>query len=494
LEFTYGSLYTAGLPYFGSLEVVLLLSAGVLVGIIFGVLPGLGTPMALAVFTPLTFGIGPVSAIVFLMGIYSGCVYGGAITGILINIPGTPSALATIIDGYPLARQGRAGEAIGIATMSSSLGGVFGALVLAFLAPLFARFTLLFGSGEYVALALLGLCMIAQISGRSILNGLIAGTLGLLLSTVGADVITAYPRFAFGSEYLQEGIPLVALIVGVFGIGEVLDRAAKSKIVVKHHLIPKLEKILPRLSSLKALIKTIIRSSFTGVLIGATPAAGGAIASVVAYGQAKRASKNPEKFGNGALEGVSAAESANNASTGGALIPLLTLGLPGDPMGPILLGALMLHGLSPGPLLFRENPEIVSAVFISMLLAAILLGLIGIALVPFFSKIIQIPDYLLMPIVIVLCTIGAFAMRNTLFDIGVLLAAGLVGFLLRRVDIPLPPLLLGFILGPMLEDNLSRLLLFSGGNVFVIFTRPLSAIILLLALIITFWGLFKKKG
>lgn len=493
MELGIGTLYIYGLDNFLNLVVIFLLLMGVLIGIVFGVMPGLGTPMALAVFTPLTFALGPVKAMVFLLGIYCGCVYGGAISAILINIPGTPSALATLIDGYPLAQKGKAGHAIGVATISSSLGGVFGALILALFAPLVAQLALWFGPEEYVALAILGLCMIALISGESILKGLISGVIGLLLATVGADVITAYPRFAFGSPYLQEGIPLVALIVGIFGIGEVLERSRKRILVLDRKTIPKLADILPRFSTVRKLCRTILRSSVIGVLIGATPAAGAAIASVVAYGQEKRVSKNSDQFGKGAIEGVCAAESANNASTGGALIPLLTLGIPGDPMGPILLGALMLHGLAPGPLLFQESPEVVSVVFISMLLASILLGIIGLAGSKAFSRIIDIPGHLLLPIIVILCVIGAFAMRNALFDVVVLIIAGITGYGLRRVNVPLPPLLLGFILGPMLEDNLRRSLLISEGSVGVFFTRPLSGAILVLALLITGLSFVKQR-
>lgn len=493
MELSVGALYIYGLHNFLNPVVLLLLLSGVFIGTIFGVLPGLGTPMALAVFTPLTYSLGAIKAMVFLLGIYGGCVSGGAISAILVNIPGTPSALATLIDGYPLTKKGRAGEAIGIATVSSALGGIFGAVILAFFAPIIARLALWFSAQEYVALAVLGLCMIAQISGDSLAKGLLSGAIGLMLAMVGADVITAYPRFAFGSPYLQEGIPLVALIVGIFGIGEVLNRTREGSGAVGRQIIPKLKSILPKLPVLRRLLKTILRSSTIGVLIGATPAAGAAIASVIAYGQEKRFSKNPEEFGKGAVEGVAAAEAANNASTGGALIPLLTLGLPGDPMGPILMGALMLHGLVPGPLLFQQNPEIVSVIFIAMLLAAVLLGVIGLAFANVFARIINIPRTVLLPAIVLLCVVGTFAMRNALFDVGVLLVAGLLGFALRRVKVPLPPLLLGFILGPMLEDNFRRALLLSDGNWSTFILRPISGVILLLAVVLTVYGILRGR-
>jgi len=490
---SFGDLYTVGAHNFLDPTVIGLLLLGTFIGIVFGALPGLGTPMALAVFTPLTYSLGAVKAMVFLLGLYGGCVSGGSMSAILLNIPGTPSSMATGIDGYPLTKQGRAGEAIGIAAIASASGGILGALVLSFLAPVIAGLALSFSAQEYVALTVLTLCLIGQISGDSLLLGLLSGTIGLLLAMAGTDVTTAYPRFTFGSDFLMEGVPLVALIVGIFGIGEVLERTRLGAGSASEAVAHKLQSILPKLSVLARLLKTVVRSSFIGVFIGATPAAGASIASVIAYGQEKRFSKKPETFGKGAIEGVAAAEAANNSSVGGALIPMLTLGIPGDPMGPILMGALMLHGLAPGPLLFQENPEIVSVVFLSMLLGAIALGVMGVSLARVFSRVIQVPPSLLLPSIVVLCVVGTYAMRHAIFDVGFMLTIGLVSYGLRRVRIPLPPLVLGFILGPLLESNMRRALLISDGDWSTFIFRPISGVILLLALGIVLYGAFAKK-
>ena len=493
MELSFGDLYTVGAHNFLDPTTFLLLLLGTFIGIIFGALPGLGTPMALAVFTPLTYSLGAVKAMVFLLGLYGGCVSGGSMSAILLNIPGTPSSIATGLDGHPMTRQGRAGEAIGIAALASATGGIFGALVLSFMAPMIASLALSFSAQEYVALTILTLCLIGQISGDSLILGLLSGAIGLMLAMVGADVTTAYPRFAFGSDYLQEGIPLVALIVGIFGIGEVLERTRQGARSNAEMMAHKLQSIIPKVSVLARLLKTVIRSSVIGVFIGATPAAGASIASVIAYGQEKRFSKNPEKFGKGAVEGVAAAEAANNSSVGGALIPMLTLGIPGDPMGPILMGALMLHGLAPGPLLFQENPEIVSVVFLSMLLGAIALGVMGVGLARVFSRVIQVPPSMLLPGIVVLCVVGTYAMRHAMFDVGILLVVGLLSYGLRRVRVPLPPLVLGFILGPLLESNMRRALLIADGDWSTFILRPISGTILVLAVVILVYGTFAGK-
>lgn len=495
MELSFGDLYTVGAHNFLDPTVILLLLMGTFLGIIFGALPGLGTPMALAVFTPLTYSFGAINAMVFLLGLYGGCVSGGSMSAILLNIPGTPSSIATGIDGHPLTRMGRAGEAIGIAALASACGGILGALVLSFLAPVIAGLALSFSAQEYVALTILTLCLIGQISGDSLVLGLLSGTIGLMLAMVGADVMTAYPRFAFGSDYLQEGVPLVAMIVGIFGIGEVLERTRQGARSTSETFSHKLQSIVPKFAVLARLLKTVVRSSLIGVFVGAMPAAGASIASVIAYGQEKRFSKHPETFGKGALEGVAAAESANNSSVSGALIPMLTLGIPGDPMGPILMGALMLHGLAPGPLLFQENPEIVSVVFLSMLIGAIALGVMGVSLARLFARVILVPQSMLLPSIVVLCVVGTYAMRHAVFDVGVLLAVGLLSYGLRRMCVPLPPLVLGFILGPLLESNLRRALLISDGDWSTFIFRPISGVILLLAVAIVFYGTFftRKK-
>ncbi len=472
------NLYMEGLTYFANPLMFLTSFLGVLLGIVFGALPGLTATMTIAVFIPFTFGLSPVVSFAFLLGLYTGAVYGGSISAILINIPGTPSAIATSLDGYPLCQQGRAGEAIGIATIASGLGGLFSVIVLCVSAPLIASIALKFSAEEYVGITLIGLSIIAIISPGSTIKGLMAGVLGLILGIVGLDPISSYPRLIFGQAELLDGLDSIPVMIGVYGLAEMLNQVSQLK--YKKVVPQKLHKITPPLSEVKRLLPTIFRSSIIGTLIGSIPAAGGSIASLVAYGNEKKFSKNKELLGTGIIDGVAAPEAANNASTGGALIPMMTLGIPGDPMTAVLMGGLIIQGLRPGPILFQQQMPFVSSIFISLLLSVCFMVIIGLAGARIFSKLITVRKNFLIPAILVFCLVGSYAINNSLFDVGVLIVAGVVGFALKQAKFSVAPLILGMILGPLFESNLRRSLVLSNGDWSTFVTRPISLFFLIL--------------
>lgn len=475
-------LLTAGLPTFGSFYSIFLVVAGSLLGIIFGAIPGLTATMGMAIFLPMTFAMSDINGILFLIGIYVGACYSGSLSSILVNIPGTPSAIATGFDGYKMAQKGQAGRAIGYSTLSSALGGLFGVLVLMFAAPILASLALEFGAQEYTGVALLGISIVSYISFGSTMKGLIGGIVGLLLAAVGQDVITAYPRFVFGSKDLQAGLEMIPVMVGFFGVTEVLTKLEqKTEIKV---VIAKIRNVLPRFSKLLRMSPMMGVSSLIGTFVGAVPAAGGAIASMAAYGIQKRFSKNSHEYGTGTAEGVVAAEAANNAAVGGAFVPMLSLGIPGDPQTAILIGALMINGLAPGPMLFATRPDLISTIYLGNVLSVIVFAIVGLAGARFFAHLIRVPRHYLLPAIMIFCIIGSYAIRNTLFDIWVLLACGLMGYLLQKIGIMPAPIILGFVLGPILEDNFRRALIMSGGDWTTFFTRPISLALMLINLLI----------
>lgn len=475
-------LYLAGLEFFTDPAMFLSAFAGVLIGIVFGALPGLSSTMTLAVFIPFTFGMHPVFAFAFLLGLYTGSVYGGSISAILINIPGTPNAIATGFDGYPLCQQGKAGKAIGIATVSSAMGGAFSILVLMFAAPLVASLALKFSAEEYVGLTLLGLSIIAIISPGSTLKGLITGVIGLMIGIVGLDPITSYPRFYMGQAELIDGISAVPVMIGAYGLSEMLLQISdyKSLKIVKQELV----NIIPNRQEIKSIFGTVVRSSFIGVIIGAIPAAGGSIAALVAYGQEKRLGKRKELLGTGIIEGVAAPEAANNASTGGALIPMMTLGIPGDAMTAVLMGGLVIQGLRPGPLLFQQQLPFVSSIFISLLLSVVFMLGLGLFGAKYFAKLITFPKRFLIPAILMFSLVGSYAISNSTFDIWVMLIAGVVSFFLRKMSFSVAPIILGMILGPLFESNLRRSLILSQGDWATFIQRPISLFFLVIVVLV----------
>lgn len=477
------ALYTAGWPLITA-SVFGMLVIGTIAGVIIGALPGLTANMAVAVMTPLTYGMSPSGAFALLLGAYCGGVYGGCITAIIARIPGTPSSMMTTLDGYPMSQRGESGKAIGIATVSSFVGGLLSVVILGLFAPTIAEFALEFSAQEYFAIAVFGLSIIAYISPGSMVRGLLAGCIGILLATIGADPIDGFTRFTMGSFNLMSGLELFPLLIGIFGLSEAFNAVARynEKVEVDRNI----GRILPTWADLKAITPTMLRASPIGVIIGAIPAAGGTIAAIVAYGIEKRFSKRSDQFGTGIPEGIAAPEAANNASTGGAMIPMLTLGIPGDSITAILIGALLIHGLQPGPLLFRDHFPVVSSIFLLMCMANILFLFIGLGGARIVGKIIATPVNILLPVIMLLCVVGTYAIRNSHFDLGILFMFGGVGYLFTKGKMPTAPLVLGFILGPIVESSFRRSLVLSGGDLTTFFTRPLSAVFLVLTVLTLF--------
>ena len=460
---------------------LLVIFAGCLGGILVGSLPGLTATMGVALLVPFSFGMEMDVSIGMLLGLYCGAMYGGSISSILIHTPGTPAAAATMLDGYPLSQQGQASRALSMSLTASFIGGVLGCIIMTFLSPQVSIFALKFSTSEYFALAVFGLSIIVSISSQNVLKGIMSGFLGLILCTVGSDPISGFPRYIFGQMELYEGPPFIPTLIGLFAVSEILSGVEKFSVGQK--VVQQVTQILPTMADLKRCFITIIKGGVIGSFIGSIPGAGGDIAAFVSYGEAKRSSDSPEKFGTGMIEGVAASESANNGCTGGAMIPLLSLGVPGDSVTAILLGAFIIHGMQPGPLLYKEHIDVVYMVFASMLLANIAMFILGATGVKFFSKVIGIDKRMLLPIILVLSLIGSYSMRNSFFDVFLTLGFGVFGYLLQRYGFPLPPILLALILGPMAESNLRRTLVISQGDPFVILHQPIAVVLLALAVI-----------
>lgn len=465
---------------------------GVTAGIMVGCLPGLTATMGCALLIPFTLTLPPIQGLLMLMGIFTGGIYGGSISGILIRTPGTPAAAATLLDGYPLSLKGDAGKAIGIATIASFIGGIIGALIMAFLAPEIAHFALRFGPAEFFALAIFGLSMIISISGESLLKGAIAALFGLLITTIGFDPLSGVPRFSFGSDDLLGGITFIPALIGLFGFAQVFRNIETMEVVPR--VKSKVGRILPRFKEIKSLLPTMFKSGVMGSMTGSVPGLGADVAAFIAYGEAKRTSKHPEKFGKGALEGVAAPESANNGATGGAMIPMLTLGVPGDAVTAVLLGALTIHGFQPGPLLFRDHLEIVYPIFAGMILCQVVLLIVGLSGARLFSKLINIDMKVLTPIIFLLCIVGAYSMRFSFFDVGLALSIGVLAYFMGKAKFPVSPILLALILGPIIEQNMRRGLMLSHDDPTIFITRPISAVFLILAVLmaVASYKKFKK--
>lgn len=492
---TFTRLYTEGLPLILHIDMILLMFFSVFLGITIGALPGLTVTMGISILLPFTYKLSPVAGIIGLLGVYVGGNYGGSISACLINIPGTPSAIMTTLDGYPMAKKGFAGKAIFLATTSSFLGGIFSVIVLSLISPVIARIALSFTSVEYFLIGIFGLSTIAYIVEGSFSKGIISALLGLLIATIGSDPMVGYPRFTFNRAELFTGVEFITAMIGLFGVAEILLQLEKGEHLkkVKQHI----KNIYSNFKELKNLVWVIIRSSVTGVIIGAIPGAGGTIASIVSYGQQKRFSRHPERLGKGDPEGIVAAESANNACTGGAMITMLSLGIPGDAVTAILIGAFMIHGLRPGPVLFKQNFELVSAIFIGMFISNIFMCFIGLVGAPLFARLISLSKKYLNPAILVFTIIGSYAIRNNFFDVGTMLVFAVIGYLMAKVKMPRTPLVLALILGPIIESNLRRGLILVDGDILLflqrIITRPISAFIFFLTIFILFLPLLGKR-
>jgi putative tricarboxylic transport membrane protein len=455
---------------------------GVFVGTLIGVLPGIGPAGTISILIPITFRIPPVSAIIMLAGIYYGAQYGGSTTSILVNIPGEASSVVTCLDGYQMARQGRAGPALGIAAFGSFIAGTFSVIGLMVLAFPLAKVALKFGPPEYFGLMILGLTIVTYLVRGSVIRALQMAVLGIFLSSVGMDVMVGTPRFTFGMIDLADGIGLVPLVMGVFGISEVLINVEQS--LSRQIFETKIKGLLPNLKDWKDSKWPIVRGSLIGFFLGILPGGGAIISSFVSYAVEKRVSRHPEKFGKGAIEGVAGPESANNAAIGGAFIPFFSLGIPPNVVMALLLGALMIHGIQPGPLILKQHPDIFWGTVASMYVGNGMLLLLNLPLIGIWVKILKIPYPTLFPLILLFCLIGSYSINFTVFDILVMVFFGIVGYILRKLEYEFAPLVLGYVLGPLLERSLRQSLILSDGSFLIFMNRTISAVCILMSFIL----------
>lgn len=453
---------------------IALVLASTLVGVVIGALPGLTATMGVALMTTLTIKLPPSQAILVLICTYVGAIYGGSRSAILLNIPGTPASAASCLDGYALARQGMAGKAMGIATSGSVLGTFIGMFFLALFTPLLGEVALKFGAYEFFWLAVFGVIVSATLTGGDPLKGWIAGFAGLFVATIGQDGIHAFERFNFGNRDLAGGISLVPALVGAFGFAEILVAMQEKRPPVQ---VSALDSVIPKLRDVFRYWRTIIRSGVIGTFMGIVPGVGEDVAAWSSYAAAKRASKEKELFGKGSVEGLMAAETGDNACVPGAIIPVLTLQVPGSAPAAVLMAAMLIHGVKPGPMIMIESPQFVYDIVAMMMLATIGILIYGLTLTKFLVQVLRVPTTIIVPMLLVLCTIGSFALASRLFDIWVMVAFGLIGYVLRRFGFPVAPMVLGIVLGDLLEKNFRRGLVLSDGDLLPFFTRPISAVL-----------------
>lgn len=482
---------------FTSWFTILVILFGVCIGIVMGAIPGLTGNMAIALLIPLTFVMPPIPAIAMLIAISKGGTFGGSISAILINAPGTPAATATAMDGFELAKKGKALKALKMALHASCIGDMFSDIILILVAAQLAKVALKCGPVERFALILFALTLIGTVSGKSLPKGLLSAAIGLLLATVGMDPIVGFPRFDFDNVNLSGGIEFVPLMIGLFAISEVMDQVEDRGIMIRkvNSLLssptvitlsknPEDQKVT--FDEIKACTRTILRSSCVGTFIGALPGVGASVAAWIGYGMAKRASKTPEEFGRGALEGIAAAEAANNAVQGANLIPLLTLGIPGNMAAALLVGAFMIHGLAVGPLIFQKSGPIVYAIFVSGIVAILAYWVVGFIFIRLGGLLTKVRKEYLFPIIIIICVMGVYSLNTNLFDIMVMFAAGGLGYFMRKLEIPIAPLIIAFILGPEAELTLRHSLMLSQGSLEIFIRHPIALILLILTVITIF--------
>jgi putative tricarboxylic transport membrane protein len=467
---------------------------GAVLGTVVGILPGLGPSATISLLLPVSFKIGsPVTSIIMMAGIFYGAMYGGSTTSILVNIPGEAASVVTCIDGYQMARKGRAGPALGIAAIGSFIAGTIGVIGLTFVAPPLAEFALKFGPPEYFALTLLGLLMATMLGEGSIIKGLIMVVMGLLLGSVGLDPISGAIRFTWGINMLQEGIDFVTLAMGMFGMGEIfinLEKAIKTELITR-----KVDHLWPTLKDWADSKWAVIRGSFIGFFIGILPGGGAVISSLVSYAVEKRISKTPEEFGKGAIQGVAGPESANNAAASASFIPLLTLGIPGNAAIAMIFAALLIQGVQPGPFLITEKPDIFWGVVASMYIGNVMLLILNLPMVGLWVQLLRVPYSILAPIIVLFCCVGVYSLRNTVFDIYVMGIFGVIGYIMRKVRLDPGPMILAFVLGPILERAIRQALLISAGSPLIFFTRPISGTLMgFLILFIAIQAFFTLRG
>ena len=476
-----------------TLNNLLMMNLGLFAGIIIGAMPGLSVSFAVTVLLTMTIGMDSIAGMFVLLGGYCGGMYGGSITAILINTPGTPNSAATTLDGYPLAKQGRGGDALKVALFGSTMGGLISAAALLFLAPQLAKIVELIASPEYFALCLFGLCATISLSKENILKGVISALLGLLVCCVGMDPVFGTSRMLFGSRSLLAGFRAVTCMLGIYALSQVLFECNTARKQGDHAAGEiKVSKSTIKIWHLFKYWKTIIKSSIIGIIIGAIPGTGGAISAMFSYNEARRASKNPEKFGKGSIEGVLAPEVGNNAVTGATMIPMLTMGIPGDAIMAIMLGALTMQGISPGAGLFEEGSIWVYAIMGGLFVINIFMLIQGSAFIKLFVNVTRVPENILLPCIVVLCVIGSFAISNTMLEVGVLIAFSLLGYLMKKFDIPVIPFTIALVLGTLCETNLRRSLMISYGDPTVFFTRPISCIVLIGSALLLAWPSISK--
>jgi putative tricarboxylic transport membrane protein len=455
---------------------------GVLVGTLIGVLPGIGPLGAIALLLPSTFYIPPEAALIMLAGIYYGAMYGGSTTSILVNIPGEAASVVTCIDGHQMALQGRAGPALGIAAFGSFIGGTITVLLLALIAPPLARFALRFGPPEYFSLMVLGLTVLVYLANGPVLKALMMAAFGMVLGIIGTDVISGHSRLTFGFFELDDGIGIIPVVMGLFGISEVLLNVEK-KMDRSISAVP-LKGLMPSLQDWKESLGPIFRGTFLGFFLGILPGGGSIISSFASYAMEKKISKHPEKFGHGAIAGVAGPETANNAATSGAFIPLLTIGIPNNAVMALMLGALVIHGLQPGPLIMKEQPALFWGTIASMYIGNAMLLLLNLPFIGIWVKVLKIPYTILFPFIILFCLIGVFGVNYSQLEIWVMLTFGVFGYVMRKLGYEMAPLVLALILGPMFESSLRQSLIIFDGNPMVFFTRPISVTFLMVSVLL----------
>lgn len=453
-----------------TLENILWINIGVFIGSVFAAIPGLSVILCVILFLPVTYTMSAIPGMMFLLGIYCAGGYGGSVSAILINTPGTPHAAATMLDGHPLSKQGRTKAALKIALYASTFGGVFSALMLLFLGPQVARMAAKLGTPEYFMVCVFGLTIIAGVSGKSIIRGLISACLGLFISCIGSDPMTSYDRFTFGISRLYLGMDLAVCLIGLFALVEIMAKSERRLDSLKLDAAKIKDDGKITKEEYKRMIRPVIMSSIIGSLVGIIPGTGASEASWFSYSQAKNMSKHPEEFGHGSVEGIAAAESANNAVTGATLIPLLTLGIPGDGTVAIMLSALMINGLNPGLSLFTTDGDIMYAIMLGLILVNLFMLLQGKFLTSLFAKVVSIPQEILTPIIVIFCFAGAYSVNGNYFDVGIALVFAVLAWILRKLDLPAVPILLGMVLGSMTETNFRRALLISNGNPGIFFS------------------------
>jgi len=472
-----------GLPLFFTPIATIATTLGIVAGLVIGVLPGLGPLMGIVLLLPVAFHLPPIAGVGMLIAIYIGGSAGGSVSAILLRIPGTPIAAATLFDGFPMAQKGRAQDAVGLSMTASTLGGLIGGFFLLFFSPLLAKFALRFAPPEFFGMAILGVLTIAIVSEGSSLKGLLAGGLGLLLATMGTDQFTNAYRFTFGNFNLSSGPHVVSVVVGLFALSEVFFQIESARFLDR----PKVQQLRVSFRALRLIVRhkfNLIRSALIGTFFGAIPGTGGDVSAFISYATAKKLAGPGEVYGEGAEGGVVASEAANNGCCGGALIPTLALGIPGDGSTAVLMGALILLGFFPGPELFRNHPEIVGGIFVAYMMGNLIMFLLGIVLAPMFGRALKVPKAWLIPAVLMLSTLGTYALQNSVFDLWVMLVFGALGYVMRRAHYPLAPIIIGMILGDVLESNFRRSLLLSHNGPMIFIERPISAVIIAIDVIL----------